>query len=67
MLLDEEAMTLIKIHLTDQELAFVNERASRELSDPGTWIRRTAVSVADGRAKVSVNPDHSEFTRWPRP
>ena len=61
------AKTVIKIHLTDRELAAVRERAGRELNDPGTWIRRTAVSVADGRAKLTVNPDHPEFACWAKP
>ena len=57
----------IRIHLTDRELAAVRERAGRELNDPGTWIRRTAVSVADGRAKLTVNPDRPEFACWAKP
>jgi len=56
--------TTIKIQLTDGELTAVKARAARELSDPGSWIRRTAVSVADGRAKISVNPEHPEIACW---
>ena len=59
--------TTIKIHLTASELAAVRERAGRELSDPGSWIRRTAVSVADGRAKLTVNPDHPDIACWVKP
>lgn len=56
--------TTIKIYLTDRELAAVMERAGRELSDPGSWIRRTAISVADGRAKLTVNADHPDIACW---
>jgi hypothetical protein len=46
-------MHKITLRLTREELDYVMLRAKRELSDPATWIRRTAVSIADGRAKVS--------------
>ena len=61
------AKTTIKIHLTDRELAAVKERADRELNDPGTWIRRTAVSVAVGRVKLIVNTSHPDFACWVKP
>jgi hypothetical protein len=60
-------MHKITLRLTREELDYVMLRAKRELSDPATWIRRTAVSIADGRAKVSVNVDHPAFAMWPRP
>jgi hypothetical protein len=44
--------------LTDEELKQVQSCANRELSDPGLWMRRIAVSVADGRAIIGVNPQH---------
>jgi hypothetical protein len=42
----------IKCYLTPEELQAVQARADRELSDPGLWIRRVAVAVADGSASV---------------
>jgi hypothetical protein len=42
----------VTCYLTDSELRHVKERADRELSDPALWIRRVAVSVAEGRARV---------------
>jgi hypothetical protein len=42
----------IKCYLTDDELKCVVDRANRELSDPALWIRRVAVSIAEGRARV---------------
>ena len=42
----------IKCYLTDDELEYVRARANRELSDPALWIRRVAVAVADGSARV---------------
>jgi hypothetical protein len=44
----------IKCYLSDDELKQVRRRADRELIDPGMWMRRVAVSVADGRARVVV-------------
>jgi len=48
----------IKCYLTDDELNFVRARADEELSPLGVWIRRVAVSVAEGSAIISVNPQH---------
>ena len=42
----------IKCYLTDAELECVIKRANRELSDPSLWIRRVAVAIAEGRARV---------------
>jgi hypothetical protein len=42
----------VKCYLTDEELKHVKSRADRELIDPSMWMRRTAVSIADGRARV---------------
>jgi len=56
-LLDEMKMTRnneIKCLLSDEELKHVQRRADRELIDPAMWIRRVALSVADGRARVVV-------------
>jgi hypothetical protein len=39
-------------YFSDRELRHVRERADRELSDPALWIRRVAVSIAEGRARV---------------
>jgi len=44
----------IKCYLSDEELKQVQRRADRELIDPSMWMRRVAVSVADGRARVVV-------------
>jgi hypothetical protein len=44
----------VKCYLTDQEMERVKARADRELIEPGLWMRRTAVSIADGRARVVV-------------
>jgi hypothetical protein len=44
----------IKCYLSDEELKQVQRRADRELIDPGMWMRRVAVSVADGRTRVVV-------------
>jgi hypothetical protein len=44
----------IKCYLSDDELKYVQRRADRELIDPAMWMRRVAVSVADGRARVVV-------------
>jgi hypothetical protein len=55
--LDEMKMTReneIKCYLSDNELKHVQRRADRELIDPAMWMRRVAVSVADGRARVVV-------------
>ena len=48
----------INCYLTDEELKQVLSCADRELSDPGLWMRRVAVSVADGSAIIGVNPKH---------
>jgi hypothetical protein len=45
----------IKVFLTDEEMRRVTARADRELIDAGMWMRRTAVSIADGRARVIAN------------
>jgi hypothetical protein len=45
----------IKFFLTDEEMKRVTARADRELIDAGMWMRRTAVSIADGRARVIAN------------
>jgi hypothetical protein len=50
----------IKSYLTNEELKQVQSCADRELSDPGLWMRRIAVSVADGRAIIDVNPQHPD-------
>jgi len=42
----------VKLFLTDQEMRRIKAKADRELIDPGMWMRRTAVSIADGRACV---------------
>jgi hypothetical protein len=44
----------IRCLLSDEELKHVQRRADRELIDPAMWMRRVAVSVADGRARVVV-------------
>jgi hypothetical protein len=48
----------IKCYLTDEELKQVQSCADRELSDSGLWMRRVAVSAADGSANIGVNPQH---------
>jgi hypothetical protein len=45
----------IKVFLTDEEMKHVRARADRELIDASHWMRRTAVSIADGRARVIAN------------
>jgi hypothetical protein len=42
----------ITLYLSDRELELVQSRANRELSDPGLWMRRVAVAIADGSARV---------------
>jgi hypothetical protein len=42
----------ITCYLTDDELRAVQARADREFSEPGLWIRRVAVAIADGSARV---------------
>ena len=44
----------MKCLLSDEELEHVQRKAHRELIDPAMWMRRVAVSVADGRARVVV-------------
>jgi hypothetical protein len=44
----------VECYLTDEELARVKARADRELIDPGMWMRRTAVSIAEGRVRIEL-------------
>src|SRR5262245_32415073 len=42
----------VTLYLSDQELEQVQARANRELIDARMWMRRVAVSIANGTAKV---------------
>jgi hypothetical protein len=43
---------VVSVSLTDAEMTAVRQRAEAELTDPGTWMRRVAISVANGAARV---------------
>ena len=38
----------------------IKKAAGRELSDPALWMRRVAVSVATGEARIAVNPSYPD-------
>jgi len=44
----------VRCLLSDEELQHIKRKAARELIDPAIWMRRVAVSIADGRARVVV-------------
>lgn len=49
---------IVSVCLTENEMRAIQARADLELSPPGDWLRRTAISVTSGVATVGVNPNH---------